>query len=63
MIVFISYGDIVFQKSLKRIVKEAKSLKIFDKVIAYTPTDLPKEIMQSPLMQYKRGGGYWLWKP
>ena len=62
-IIFISYGDVVFKKSLKRIVKEAKSLKIFDKVIAYTPADLPEEIMQSPLMQYKRGGGYWLWKP
>lgn len=63
MIVFISYGDVVFEKSLKRITKEARKLKIFDKVIAYTPSDLSVEIKQSPLMGYKRGGGYWLWKP
>jgi len=63
MIVFISYGDNAFKKSLKRIGKEARSLGIFDKVITYTPKNLSDDIKQSPLMNYKRGGGYWLWKP
>lgn len=61
--VFISYGDENFTKSLKRIRREARSLHIFDKIIMYTPNDLSDEILKSPLMQYKQGGGYWLWKP
>lgn len=62
-VIFISYGDENFKRSLKRISREARSLGIFDKVITYTPKDLSDEIKQSPLMNYKRGGGYWLWKP
>lgn len=61
--VFISYGDVNFIKSLKRIKKEASRLKLFDKIIVYTPKDLPRGIRKSPLMQYSRGGGYWVWKP
>lgn len=61
--VFISYGDTNFDRSLTRIRQEASALKIFDKIILYTPKDLPDEILQSPLMRYQRGGGYWLWKP
>lgn len=63
MKIFITYGDDNFKDSVKRICKEAKLLGIFDKVISYNPKKLPKEIMQSPLMHYARGGGYWLWKP
>lgn len=63
MKIFITYGDERFKDSVKRICKEAKLLGIFDKVISYNPQKLPKEIMQSPLMCYERGGGYWLWKP
>lgn len=61
--IFITYGDENFKDSVKRICREAKSLGIFDKIISYGPKKLPKEIMQSPLMHYARGGGYWLWKP
>lgn len=61
--VFISYGDENFKRSLKRLKREAEELNIFDKIVMYTPKDLPKAITDSPLMRYKRGGGYWLWKP
>lgn len=60
--IFISYGDNAFKKALKRIGKEAKSLKLFDKVILYTEKDLPNYIINSPIFSFKRGGGYWLWK-
>ena len=61
--VFISYGDTGFKKSLKRIAKQARASRLFDKVEVYTPSDLPSPIRYSPLMIYHRGGGYWVWKP
>lgn len=60
--ILISYGDERFKNSLKRIGKEAKNLGIFDKIILYTPKDLPDYIKASPLMAYKRLGGYAVWK-
>lgn len=61
--IFISYADEAFKQSLKRIGKEAQSLQLFDTIILYTPKDLPVFIKASPLMAFKHGGGYWLWKP
>lgn len=61
--VFISYGDQKFHKSLKRIKKQAKDVGIFDKIITFTPKDLPLYIKCSPLFSSMKGGGYWLWKP
>lgn len=61
--IFISYGDDNFKESLIRIKKHAKSVGIFDKIITYTPKDLPPHIKSSPLFAFKRGGGYWVWKP
>lgn len=61
--IFISYGDDTFRKSLKHIKNEAKSIGIFDKIITYTPKDLPEYIKSSPLFLFKKGGGYWIWKP
>lgn len=61
--IFISYGDDNFTKSLKRIGGEAKRLNRFDKIILYTPKDLPDYIKSSPLFCFSRGGGYWIWKP
>lgn len=60
---FISYGDERFSESLARMKRQARQLGLFDKVIAYTPDDLPMCIKGSPLFTYTRGGGYWLWKP
>lgn len=62
-IVFISYADKNMSYSLQRIGRQAKKLKLFDEVILWTPEMLSKEVLKSPLFQYSRGGGYWLWKP
>lgn len=62
-IVFISYADENMAYSLKRIGKQAKKIKIFDEIILWTPKMLPKYVLNSPLMKYTRGGGYWAWKP
>ena len=61
--IFISYGDDKFKKSLKLLKKEAREVGIFDFVKAYTPHDLPESIKSSPLFLFKKGGGYWIWKP
>lgn len=61
--VFIAYADEALAYSLKRIGRQARRLKIFDEVILYTPADLSDELRAHPLMQHRRGGGYWLWKP
>ena len=61
--IFIAYADAALAYSLKRIGRQARRLQIFDEVILYTPADLSEEIKAHPLMQYSRGGGYWLWKP
>ena len=61
--IFIAYADAALAYSLKRIGRQARRLQIFDEVILYTPADLSEEIKTHPLMQYRRGGGYWIWKP
>lgn len=61
--VFIAYADSALAYSLKRIGRQARKLKLFDEVILYTPDDLSEEFKTHPLMQYRRGGGYWSWKP
>jgi len=61
--VFIAYADEKMAYSLKRIGRQAKRLDLFDEVILYTPKSLPSYILESPLMQYSYGGGYWAWKP
>lgn len=61
--IFIAYADSALAYSLERIGRQARRLKLFDEIILYTPADLSDEIKSHPLMQYRRGGGYWLWKP
>ncbi len=61
--IFIAYADAALAYSLKRIGRQARQLNVFDEVILYTPADLSDELTAHPLMQHRRGGGYWLWKP
>lgn len=61
--VFVAYGSGSYLNSLRRIGREARKLHLFHKVILYRESDLPSFIKSSPLMAYKRGGGYWVWKP
>ena len=61
--IFITYGTASFRDTLRRIRKEARRLRLFDRVIVYTEKDLSPELASHPLLQYARGGGYWCWKP
>lgn len=58
----IAYGDEVFRQSRERIRKEAEATGEFDKIIIYSPKDLPEDFRKHPLFKYKRGGGLWVWK-
>lgn len=60
---FITYGDEQYTSSKKRILQEALSLNMFDEVIGYGPADLGLDLMTSKVMEVKRGGGLWSWKP
>ena len=60
---FISYGDSRFKVSLDRILRQAKRSGRFDRIIGYTPKDLPESVKASPLFAFPQGGGYRCWKP
>lgn len=60
--IFITYGDDNYRESLVRICREAEATGVFDEVRAYTPDMLP-EPFRGYTKAYRRGGGYWLWKP
>ncbi len=62
-IIFVTYGNECYYESLKRIRAEAEATRLFNEILTFTDKDLPDEIQNHPLMRYKRGGGYWLWKP
>ena len=61
--ILISYADDNMKYSLKQWNLQACNIPLFDEVLAYSPKDLPDSILNHPLMKYKRGGGYWVWKP
>lgn len=63
-VVFLSYGDDNFKRSLDRITDEARSFGVFDKVLAYTPSHFSKAYAEknAELLAMPRGGGYWAWK-
>jgi hypothetical protein len=62
--VFVSYGDKKFEKSKKRIYEEAENCKLFQKIKIYSEEDLTEKFKSdfSYLLQFIRGGGYWIWK-
>ncbi len=61
--ILVAYADLHYKESLMRIKRLAKKTKRFDKIIIYTPKDLPEYIKASPLYAFSRGGGFWVWKP
>lgn len=61
--ILIAYANKAMRNSLLLLGQEARFTHVFDKIILYTEKDLSEEILNSPLMKHKRGGGYWIWKP
>lgn len=61
--VLITYGDKKFEMSKNRFIQNADAINIFDEIIAYSDKDLSEELKQSEIINEKRGGGLWSWKP
>lgn len=67
---FITFGDIKYKNSLKRIEQEANNLGIFESVTIYTPEKISEEFYKKYNMIYNyaslydknKGAGYWIWK-
>jgi hypothetical protein len=62
-IVLVTYADIKFRASQKKLIKEARKSGVFTKILRFNETDLPDHIRKSPLFSFEYGGGYWCWKP
>lgn len=60
---FITYADGVFEESKSRLLKEAEALGEFDEIIGYGREDITDELRNTDIINIKRGGGLWSWKP
>ena len=69
MVTFITFGNINYMNSLKRIRNEAKNMKIFDNILTLNERDLENrcpifwDSHKDFILKNPRGYGYWLWKP
>ncbi len=64
--VFITFGDggDNFVRARNRILREAQATGQFDEMHGFCWDDITMpEVLASPLRKYKRGCGYWVWKP
>lgn len=61
----ISYGDKSFSMSMTLNLWTAKWIGGIKNTIAYTPFSMDEQFINKnkQILQQKRGGGYWLWKP
>lgn len=62
---FITYGNNRFEIAKKRLLKEAKNFNEFETIKGYGPQDLSQEVLKkhNKILNMKRGGGYWIWRP
>lgn len=62
---FATYGDDNFTNSKKRLIQEAKQFGEFTHIQSYDQNDLPKQFREEykSILNLKRGGGYWIWRP
>lgn len=63
---FITFANTDSNFSQDRIVFEAKEMGIFDKITFYTEKDFDEEFLSrcgENIKNYRRGYGYWSWKP
>ncbi len=65
MIHLITYGDNKYTNSKIRLYNEAKSTGWFDNITLYGQEDLDSNFKEKfkNILQQKKGGGYWIWKP
>lgn len=62
---FISYGDDEYKRSKLRIAREAQVFGLFKTINIYGPKNFDKDFIEKcgDLLNVRKGGGYWIWKP
>lgn len=65
MKVAINYSDESFNKARRLNSRTAKWFGGFDEVLEFSPEDIGSDFYEEnkSILDQKRGGGYWLWKP
>lgn len=63
MKVFITYGDNGYESAKEKIKLEAERTRQFNTILAYSREDISPELLSSDIINVKRGGGLWSWKP
>ena len=63
--VYLNYANINFYKHQRFALRAAKLIGNFDTVIGLSPKDIDEEFHKRfrEILEQKKGGGYWLWKP
>ena len=61
--IFITYADDRFKVSADRITRQARRSGIFDRIVRYSPKDLPEYVRSSPLFSGAKGGGIGVGNP
>lgn len=63
-IIFLTFANTTYMKT-DRIINEAKSFNIFDKILSKTEKDIPDFINKHKIFikRNKPGYGFWIWKP
>lgn len=60
---FVTYGDNGYEMAKAKVCKEAKATGEFDEILSYGRDDLSDELLHTDIINIKRGGGLWSWKP
>lgn len=61
--IFLTYGDSGFEAAKAKIVEEAWLTGEFQEIISCGRSDLSSDLLASKVINIKRGGGLWSWKP
>ena len=64
-VVFFSFANAAYAKSMARILREARETLVFDEVHGYAPSDIEPSYFaaHSAVLNATRGSGFWAWKP
>lgn len=64
--VFITFGNKLYRRAKRKLIKQVNKLDVFDRVIGYSPRDFDEEFLIKHgtfIKNNKRGYGYFIWKP
>ena len=65
LIYLLTFSDKNYRFSAKRLVRQAKNFGVFRKIYSCTKSEIDNYFKSKykRILDYKRGSGYWIWKP